>query len=66
MVLFSFSRYYIFAVQIAFYFLRFKDKTCPHGTKATHFVGHVSEVMWTTVESIHIFIIFSALINAKV
>ena len=47
MVLFRFSWYYIFAVQIAFYFLRFEDKTCPHVTMATDFVGLVSDVMWT-------------------
>ena len=49
MVLFRFSwyMYYIFAVQIAFYFLRFEDKTCPHVTMATNFVGLVSDVMWT-------------------
>ena len=47
MVLFRFSWYYIFAVQIAFYFLRFEDKTCPHATMATDFVDLVSDVMWT-------------------
>ena len=47
MVLFRFSWYYIFAVQIAFYFPRFEDKTCPHVTMATDFVGLVSDVMWT-------------------
>ena len=47
MVLFRFSWYYIFAVKIALYFLRFEDKTCPHFTMATDFVGLVSDVMWT-------------------
>ena len=47
MVLFRFSWYYIFAVQIVFYFLRFEDNTCPHVTMATDFVGLVSDVMWT-------------------
>ena len=47
MVLFRFSWYYIFAVQIAFYFLRLEDKTCPHVTMATDFVGLVTDVMWT-------------------
>ena len=47
MVLFRFSWYYIFAVQISFRFLRFEDKTCPHVTMATDFVGLVSDVMWT-------------------
>ena len=47
MVLFRFSSYYIFAVQIAFYFLRFEDKTCPHVTMATDFVGLMTDVMWT-------------------
>ena len=32
---------------IAFYFLRFEDKTCPHVTMATDFVGLVSDVMLT-------------------
>ena len=47
MVLFRFSWYYIFTVQLAFYFLRFEDKTGPHVTMATDFVGLVSDVMWT-------------------
>ena len=47
MVLFRFSWYYIIAVQIDFYFLRFEDKTCPHVTMATDFVGLLSDVMWT-------------------
>ena len=47
MVLFRFSWYYIIDVQIDFYFLRFEDKTCPHVTMATDFVGLLSDVMWT-------------------
>ena len=47
MALFRFSWYYIFAVQIAFYFLRFGDKTCPHVSMATDFVDIVSDVVWT-------------------
>ena len=47
MILCRFSLYYTFAVQMAFYFLRFEDKTCPHVTMATDFVGLVSVVMWT-------------------
>ena len=47
MILCRFSLYYTFAVQIAFYFLRFEGKTCPHVTMATDFVGLVSDVMWT-------------------
>ena len=47
MLLFRFSWYCIIAVQIAFHFLRFEDKTCPNVTMATDFVGLVSDVMWT-------------------
>ena len=47
MILCRFSWYHTYAVPIAFYFLGFKDKTCPHVTMATDFVGLVSEVMWT-------------------
>ena len=47
MILCRFSLYYTFVVQIAFYFLRFEDMTCPHVTMATDFVGLVSDVMWT-------------------
>ena len=35
MLLFMFSWYYIIAVQIAVYFLRFEDKTCPHVASMT-------------------------------
>ena len=64
MVLVMFSWYYIFAMQKAFYFLRFEDKTNPHVTMATEFVG----LCWTLcgLENKHIFVIFAALINAKV
>ena len=47
MILLRFSWYYNFAVPIVFYFLRFVDKTCPHVTMATVFVGNVLDVMWT-------------------
>ena len=47
MILLGFLGTIFFAVQIAFYFLRFEDKTCPHVTIATDFVGLVSDVMWT-------------------
>ena len=47
MILYRFSWYYTFAVTIAFYFLRFEDKTCPHVTMATDFVGLVSDVIRT-------------------
>ena len=47
MILCRFSWYYTIAMPIAFCFLRFEDKTCPHVTMATDFVGLVSDVMWT-------------------
>ena len=42
-----FSWHYTFAAPIAFHFLRFEDKTCPHVTMATDFVGLMLDVTWS-------------------